>query len=122
MLFSPKKLLALVAFARAAYAQGGIFIVQCAPLTVQRGDPIVNPGSISHHVHAVVGGTNFGLSTTNEDARNSRESTCSMPMDKSQYWQPQLYHMDREGKFEPIKMLGIVSSLLTVWSTSPPNN
>jgi hypothetical protein len=93
--------------------------VQCAPLTVQRSDPIVNPGSISHHVHAVVGGTKFGLSTTNEDARNSRETTCSMPMDKSQYWQPQLYHMDREGKFEPIKMLGIVSRLPTIRSTMP---
>lgn len=107
---SPSKLLAVLAtFTSAVQAQGGIFIVQCAPLTVQRADPIVFPGQVSPHVHAVAGGTNFGLTTSNADARNSRETTCSMPMDKSQYWQPQLYHQGRDGKFELIKFLGIVS-------------
>lgn len=110
MAFFPMKLLVLLAAAvPLTQAQGGIFIVQCAPLTVQRADPIVFPGQISPHVHAVAGGTNFGLTSSNEDARNSMETTCSMPLDKSQYWQPQLYHMDRQGKFELIKFLGIVS-------------
>jgi hypothetical protein len=35
------------------------FTVNCAPLTIQRADPIVNPGEISGHVHAVVGGKCF---------------------------------------------------------------
>jgi hypothetical protein len=110
MVFSPNKLMALVAFATAANAGGGIFIIQCAPMTVQRADPIVFPGQISPHVHAVAGGTNFGLTTSNEDARNSQETTCSFSIDRSQYWQPQLYHQDRAGKFELIKFLGIVSA------------
>lgn len=92
-----------------ACAQGGLFIVQCGPLTVQRGDPIVFPGTISPHVHAVVGGTAFQLEMTAEQARSSKSTTCNKMLDKSNYWQPQLYHQDRDGKFELIKFLGIVS-------------
>lgn len=89
-------------------AQGGLFIVQCGPLTAQRGDPIVFPGEISPHVHAIVGGTAFDLEMTAEEARNSKSTTCNKMLDKSNYWQPQLYHQDKEGKFELIKLLGIV--------------
>ena len=30
------------------------------PLVTTRLDPVMNPGEISSHVHAVVGGSNFG--------------------------------------------------------------
>ena len=90
-------------------AQGGLFIVQCGHLTTQRGDPIIFPGEISPHVHAIVGGTGFKLEMTNEDARNSNATTCNKMLDKSNYWQPQLYHQDKEGKFERVELLGIVS-------------
>ncbi|OBT60510.1 hypothetical protein VE03_10148 [Pseudogymnoascus sp. 23342-1-I1] len=106
----PKSIQPLALFAAllpAVSAQGGLFIVQCGPLTIQRGDPIVSPGKISSHVHAVVGGTAFDLEMSNEDARNSKSTTCNKMLDKSNYWQPQLYHQDRDGKFELIKLLGI---------------
>lgn len=92
-------------------AQGGLFIVQCGPLTTQRGDPIVFPGEISPHVHAIVGGTAFNLKMTAEQARNSKNTTCNKMLDKSNYWQPQLYHQGKDGKFELIKLLGIVGAL-----------
>ncbi|KAK4084891.1 hypothetical protein Purlil1_10111 [Purpureocillium lilacinum] len=92
---------------RCAFNFRGLFIVQCGPLTVQRGDPIVFPGTISPHVHAVVGGTAFQLEMTAEQARSSKSTTCNKMLDKSNYWQPQLYHQDRDGKFELIKFLGI---------------
>ncbi|KAJ6441360.1 pantothenate transporter liz1 [Purpureocillium lavendulum] len=108
MLSKSTQVLALLAgFTSVVQAQGGLFIVQCGPLTIQRGDPIIFPGTISPHVHAVVGGTAFKLEMTNEEARNSKSTTCNKMLDKSNYWQPQLYHQDRDGKFELIKLLGI---------------
>lgn len=44
----------------------------------------------------------------NEDAKNSQSTTCNKMLDKSNYWQPQFYHQDYDGKFELIKLLGIV--------------
>lgn len=111
MLFKSAQLLTLLTAALpSVLAQGGLFIVQCGRLTTQRGDPIIFPGQISPHVHAIVGGTAFSLQMTNEEARNAKSTTCNKMLDKSNYWQPQLYHQDRDGKFELIKLLGIVRS------------
>lgn len=89
-----------------------LFTVNCAPLTFYRGDPIIFPGVISPHVHAIVGGTRFALSLTNDQAANAKATTCDKSLDKSNYWQPQLYHQRRDGKFEMVEMQGIVSAAL----------
>ncbi|KHO01249.1 uncharacterized protein MAM_00250 [Metarhizium album ARSEF 1941] len=86
-----------------------VFTVNCAPLTFFRGDPIVSPGVISSHVHAVVGGTRFALDLSNEQARNAKATTCDKSLDKSNYWQPQLYHQRHDGKFELVEMQGIAA-------------
>ncbi|KAJ7054748.1 hypothetical protein C8F01DRAFT_1162793 [Mycena amicta] len=57
-------------------------------LTTQRLDPVVSPGSVSTHVHAVVGGSNFGLNTSTADLRNSACTSIPIPEDKSNYWFP----------------------------------
>ncbi len=92
-------------------AQAQLFTVNCAPLTIQRGDPIVFPGQISPHVHIVTGGTAFQLTQSNEQARNAQATTCDKLLDKSNYWQPQLYHQRRDGRFELVTMQGNVSSI-----------
>jgi hypothetical protein len=96
----------LITLPSAAHAQ--LFTVNCAPLTVQRGDPIVTPGVISPHVHIVVGGTAFQQSLSNDAARRAKATTCDKILDNSNYWQPQLYHQRRDGQFEIVKMQGIV--------------
>ncbi|KAK5996302.1 hypothetical protein PT974_03057 [Cladobotryum mycophilum] len=83
-----------------------LFTANCAPLTVQRADPIVSPGVLSSHVHAVVGGTAFALTLSNDQAKNSKATTCNRVMDNSNYWQPQLYHQRRDGKFELVPLQG----------------
>ncbi|PHH78570.1 hypothetical protein CDD80_6681 [Ophiocordyceps camponoti-rufipedis] len=90
-------------------ALGHIFTVNCKALTIQRGDPIVFPGVLSPHVHTVVGGTAFALTESNEDAKASRATTCDKVLDNSNYWQPQLYHQRRDGKFELVEMQGIAA-------------
>lgn len=87
------------------------FTVNCAPLTIQRGDPIVFPGQISPHVHSVVGGTAFQFNQPNEVAVGAKATTCDKILDNSNYWQPQLYHQRRDGKFELVHMQGIVGLL-----------
>ncbi|EFZ02828.1 hypothetical protein MAA_02410 [Metarhizium robertsii ARSEF 23] len=86
-----------------------LFTVNCAPLTFYRGDPIIFPGVISPHVHAIVGGTRFALNLTNEQASQARATTCDKHLDKSNYWQPQLYHQRRDGKFELVEMQGTMA-------------
>lgn len=134
----PSKHSILVAAAAASVLQGAnaqLFTVNCSPLTIQRGDPIVSPGQISGHVHIVTGGTNFALTETNEDARNAKATTCDKLLDKSNYWQPQLvrtlflilerekfltflqYHQRHDQKFELVTMQGNVSS--TTMSLKP---
>ena len=88
---------------------GDGFTIQCALLTVQRSDPIFAPGTPGIHVHAVVGGTAFNRTMKPEEARLARGTTCNVAMDKSDYWQPQLYHHMPNGYFELIPMIGSVS-------------
>jgi hypothetical protein len=101
-------LVATLVAALAQSAQCQLFTVNCAPLTIQRGDPIVFPGVISPHVHIVTGGTAFQQTEPNEVARNSKATTCDKLLDNSNYWQPQLYHQRHDQKFELVKMQGNV--------------
>lgn len=102
-------LLAALSLSLIRLAHGQIFTVNCQPLTIQRGDPIVSPGVISSHVHAVIGGTAFqdtmGLTT----AVKAKDTTCDKKIDHSNYWQPQLYHRMANGSFELITFQGSVS-------------
>ncbi|XWW94145.1 hypothetical protein V2A60_002087 [Cordyceps javanica] len=104
-----KSILALSSAVSLVTAQGGLFIVHCKALTVQRTDPILSPGELSTHVHAVVGGTGYYMSMSNEEARNAHNTTCDKALDKSNYWQPQLYHQHNDDSFELIKLLGIAA-------------
>ncbi|OBT87321.1 hypothetical protein VE02_03029 [Pseudogymnoascus sp. 03VT05] len=87
-------------------AHGQIFTVNCQPLTIQRGDPIINPGVISAHVHAVIGGTAFQQTMGLNTAVNAKDTTCDKKIDKSNYWQPQLYHQNSDGSFDLIHFQG----------------
>ncbi|KAK2605860.1 hypothetical protein QQS21_003700 [Conoideocrella luteorostrata] len=100
----------IAALATGSLAQ--VITVNCAPLTFYRGDPIIFPGVISPHVHAIVGGTRFDLSLTNEQATQAKATTCDKLLDKSNYWQPQLYHQRRDGRFEMVEMQGIAAYYL----------
>ncbi|KAL7930775.1 hypothetical protein V8C35DRAFT_133915 [Trichoderma chlorosporum] len=97
---------ALVALAAALGAQAQLFTVNCSPLTQFRGDPIVSPGVLSSHVHAVVGGTAFSINETPADARAANATTCDKVLDQSNYWQPQLYHQRTDGMFELVTFQG----------------
>ncbi|VUC23469.1 unnamed protein product [Clonostachys rosea] len=70
-----------------------------------RADPIVSPGKIAGHVHTILGGSNFGLSSTGEDLLKSNCTNANVKGDNSNYWFPLLYFQDPQtGKLEPVEV------------------
>jgi len=77
---------------------GDTFTVNCAPLTIQRSDPVVQPGIASFHVHSVTGGNAFRRTMGPMDATKANETSCDKAIDHSNYWVPQLYHQRQTDK------------------------
>ncbi|KAM0463777.1 hypothetical protein ACHAO4_000500 [Trichoderma viride] len=72
-------------------------------LVTTRADPIVQPGGPSGHVHNVLGGSNFGFSSTGQDLLKSNCSTALVKGDFSNYWYPTLYfHDPKSGLLESV--------------------
>jgi len=86
---------------------GGIFTVNCVPLTIQRSDPIVNPGIPGLHVHSVIGGNAFQRTMGPFEANTMANSTtCDKAIDHSNYWVPQLYHQRADKMWELVPWRG----------------
>ncbi|KAI8957969.1 hypothetical protein F5Y11DRAFT_363210 [Daldinia sp. FL1419] len=64
----------------------------CSSLTIQRLDPVVEPGSNpSAHLHHIVGGNAFNASMTGDVGARATCTTCEMSEDFSNYWTAVLY-------------------------------
>lgn len=64
----------------------------CSELTVQRLDPVVQPGvAPSSHVHHIVGGNAFNITMTGDVGARATCTTCQMADDFSNYWTAALY-------------------------------
>jgi len=85
---------------------GDTFTVNCAPLTIQRSDPVVQPGIASGHVHSVIGGNAFRRTMGPMDAPKANETTCDKAIDHSNYWVPQLYHQRADKMWEMVHWMG----------------
>ncbi|KDR78699.1 hypothetical protein GALMADRAFT_64058 [Galerina marginata CBS 339.88] len=79
-------------------------------ITTERMDPIVNPGKVSGHVHSVLGGSNFRLTTNTAALRQSQCSSIPIPQDKSAYWFPHLYFQWNNGSFTSLNVTNILFS------------
>ncbi|KAJ5198923.1 hypothetical protein N7472_004127 [Penicillium cf. griseofulvum] len=71
-----------------------------------RLDPIVEPGEVSSHAHAVHGAGGFGMSSSQEELRNSDCTSCAVTEDKSAYWAPALYFMHTNGSAQVVEEVG----------------
>jgi hypothetical protein len=77
----------------------------CATLTVQRLDPLVQPGIIpSAHVHQIVGGNAFNatMSPAIDIGESANCTTCSFSEDFSNYWTAVLYFQHRNGSYKRV--------------------
>ncbi|KAM5474847.1 hypothetical protein MferCBS49748_000254 [Microsporum ferrugineum] len=75
-------------------------------LGLARMDPIVNPGELSPHAHAIHGGKNFDFTITGDQLAESDCTSCAVTQDKSVYWVPTLYFLHANGTAELAEQLG----------------
>ncbi|TGO48292.1 hypothetical protein BOTNAR_0483g00030 [Botryotinia narcissicola] len=100
MVFSKLVLVSTFAASATAYsATARTFAVNhfygTGPLLTARVDPIVNPGTVGTHVHAIQGGSAFGMTMGDTTALDDSNCTSSLVKnDKSNYWTPSLYFVD----------------------------
>ena len=68
-----------------------------------RLDPILSPGLVSGHTHAVFGGINFGSVVTTDSLAQSRCTTIENILDKSAYWTNPPYGRNANGTFSALR-------------------
>ncbi|PPQ63224.1 hypothetical protein CVT24_005684 [Panaeolus cyanescens] len=79
-------------------------------ITTERIDPVVSPGKVASHVHSVLGGSNFRLSTNTSFLRQSECSSIPIPQDKSAYWFPHLYFQWNNGSFSSLNAGAVIDT------------
>ncbi|KEZ46284.1 Uncharacterized protein SAPIO_CDS1200 [Scedosporium apiospermum] len=81
----------------------------CSQLTVQRVDPLVNPGQApSPHLHQIIGGNSFNISMdpeTHDLAALSTCTTCQFTEDFSNYWTAVLFFRAKNGTFKRVPQI-----------------
>ncbi|KAI1180932.1 hypothetical protein F4777DRAFT_179239 [Nemania sp. FL0916] len=81
---------------------------QCSTLTIQRLDPVVQPGANpSSHVHHIVGGNAFNASMTGDVAERATCTTCEMSEDFSNYWTATLYFKHQNGSYHRVPVIPV---------------
>ncbi|KAI1169702.1 hypothetical protein F4777DRAFT_192536 [Nemania sp. FL0916] len=97
--------LSLALLAQGAIAQQ-MMRFGCSQLTIERLDPLVNPGVVkSPHVHQVVGGNSFRASMNPNSHDLVAESTCTsctFSEDFSNYWTAVMYFRARNGTYKRV--------------------
>jgi hypothetical protein len=84
-----------------------------------RIDPLVSPGTVSEHNHAIHGGSAFSSTATTESLLASDCTSCSVSQDKSAYWTPPLYFKDAStGEFEVVEQVGGMLAYYLLYNNS----
>lgn len=101
---------------------------ECSKLTIERLDPLVQPGSVpSAHVHQIAGGNSFNASMTPgtyDPPTMSTCTSCTYADDFSNYWTASLYFRARNGTYKRVPQLTNLglrgkNEGLTVYYNSP---
>ncbi|KAH8590340.1 hypothetical protein B0O99DRAFT_521725 [Bisporella sp. PMI_857] len=95
----------IIALALVAPSQAGLRF-GCSTLSIQRIDPLVEPGRVpSAHVHQIVGGNVFAptMNSSGMDIGNKGTcTTCFFSEDFSNYWTAVLYFKARNGTYKRV--------------------
>lgn len=75
----------------------------CSTLTIQRLDPVVQPGvNPSSHLHHIVGGNAFNVTMTGDVGARGTCTTCQMSEDFSNYWTAVLFFKHPNGSYHRV--------------------
>jgi len=95
----------IVAAAFIASVQAGLRF-GCSSLTIQRLDPVVQPGSNpSSHLHHIVGGNQFNASMNGDVGARASCTTCQMSEDFSNYWTAVMYFKHANGSYHRVPVV-----------------
>jgi hypothetical protein len=76
----------------------------CSSVSVQRLDPLVEPGRIpSSHVHQIVGGNAFNATMTGDISEQANCTTCAYTEDFSNYWTAVMYFKASNNSYKRVK-------------------
>jgi hypothetical protein len=93
-------ILALIAPSQAALRFG------CSTLTIQRLDPIVDPGQApSAHLHQIVGGNVFSSNMTGDIGEQGSCTTCTFSEDFSNHWTAVMFFKNANGTFKRVPIM-----------------
>lgn len=75
----------------------------CASVSLQRLDPLVEPGKIpSAHVHQIVGGNAFNATMEGDIGEKGTCTTCVYSEDFSNYWTAVMYFRHENGSYKRV--------------------
>ncbi|TPX13312.1 uncharacterized protein E0L32_006285 [Thyridium curvatum] len=75
----------------------------CSTVSLQRLDPLVEPGQIpSAHVHQIVGGNAFNATMTGDIGEQGSCTTCAYTEDFSNYWTAVMYFRHENGSYHRV--------------------
>ncbi|KAI0863363.1 hypothetical protein F4860DRAFT_501805 [Xylaria cubensis] len=75
----------------------------CSSVSIQRLDPVVEPGQIpSAHVHQIVGGNAFNATMQGDIGEKGSCTTCAYTEDFSNYWTAVLYFRHENGSYKRV--------------------
>jgi hypothetical protein len=77
-----------------------------SPVVTERADPIMDPDSVSTHVHTIMGSNAFNFTMAYGDTQGATCSSCKAVEDMSSYWVPSLYYHAENGSFIDVKQSG----------------
>jgi len=78
----------------------------CSSLTIQRLDPIVQPGANpSSHLHQIVGGNAFQANMTGDIGEKGTCTTCVFTEDFSNYWTAVMFYKAANGTFKKVPIV-----------------
>lgn len=101
-------LIILALYARVAVSQNMLRFA-CSQLSVERLDPIGNPGlEPSTHLHQIAGGNSFNASTdanAHDTVSLSSCTSCTFSEDFSNYWTAVLYFRARNGTYKRVPQM-----------------
>lgn len=100
---------ALIAAAGLVAPASALLRFPCSSLTVQRLDPLVNPGvNPSPHLHQVVGGNAFNITmdpTLHDIAKTATCTTCQFSEDFSNYWTATVFFKAKNGTYRRVPQM-----------------
>jgi hypothetical protein len=99
------KPISLAALAAPVLVQAGLRF-GCSTLTIQRIDPVVEPGAApAAHLHHIVGGGHFNMTMEGDVGAKAGCTTCVMAEDLSNYWTAVLYFKARNGSYHKVPVI-----------------